>query len=59
MSTHYFTEDGSYGHSDEPLYIDTTDWTKQDWEEVEDAWDSDKYWVAKKISQRYTKVTAQ
>ena len=58
MST-YFAEDGSYGNSNRLFVVDTTQWTLEDWTEVELAFDSERIEMAKEISDKYTKVTAQ
>lgn len=55
---HYFMEDGSYGATEEPLIIDTTHWTDNEWTEIDEAWESDRYYVAKRIASRYVKVEA-
>lgn len=52
-SRHYFTQDGTYGTATEIKVIDTTRWTEQQWREVEDASDSERYYVAVMIDKEW------
>lgn len=43
--THYFAADGSYGNSD-LVIVDTSDWTTDEWDIVENAPDSERMSIA-------------
>ena len=50
----YFAGDGSYGEWDElSLLIDTSDWTEDDWDEIDAASDSFRASTAYDIAMRY------
>ena len=49
---HYFAMDGNYGDARGMLMLDTTKWTDEDWDEIEEASDSERVGVAKIINQR-------
>ena len=57
--TTYFAGDGSYGNADKLFVADTTQWTLEDWEEIEMAGDSDRLDVAEELTTKYTMETAQ
>jgi len=48
----YFAADGNYGEADELVVVDTTLWSDEDWNEIEEASDSDRPDIAKTISER-------
>jgi hypothetical protein len=50
MSTHYFAADGSYGTSN-IIVIDTTDWSPEEWEIVDNATDQERISIAYQISE--------
>lgn len=39
----YFASDGSYGDADGIVLIDTTEWTSDEWEEVNNMDDDERY----------------
>lgn len=49
MALHYFAADGNFGNADELLVVDTSDWTDEDWERIEEAYDFQKPYVASAI----------
>lgn len=52
----YFAGDGSYGEWDElSMLVDTSEWTEDDWDEIDCAGDSYRASVAYAISMRYRK----
>ena len=52
---HFFSEDGSYGGADGILVVDTSQWTADDWREVEDTSDLHRLEVARDIARKYQK----
>lgn len=50
---HYFSQDGNYGDADALLVVDTTDWTNEDWDEIDEAPDYDRPRIARLISNKY------
>ena len=51
---YYFARDGSYGLLDERAVIAYTDgWTLADWEEIENATDSERAFIARGIFSKY------
>ena len=53
--SHYFAEDGTYGEAGKLVIIETSDWTEEDWEEIEETPDWDRPRVAKIINKTYGK----
>jgi hypothetical protein len=49
---HYFTTDGTYGNASDVATYDTTLWTDEDWQQIEDCSDGERYNIAKQIHQR-------
>lgn len=49
----YFTEDGSYGSAKRLVRIITTDWSDDDWQQVEEATDSERRSVALSIETKH------
>ena len=49
----YFTEDGSYGSAKRLVRIVTTDWSDDDWQQVEEATDSERRNVAIAIETKH------
>lgn len=50
---HYFSPDGNYGTADGLVTVDTESWTEEDWQEIEDAGDSERADIAEKINTKY------
>lgn len=50
MIMHYFATDGNYGDSAGMVLLDTSDWTDEQWDEIEEASDYDRVNVAIKLS---------
>ncbi len=48
----YFAADGNYGEADDLVVVDTTSWSQEDWDEVEEASDYERPVIAKTISER-------
>lgn len=48
----WFSEDGSYG-SGVPLVVETTEWTEEDWRDIDDSSDSERVHIALEISKKY------
>jgi hypothetical protein len=49
----YFTTDGTYGSATEGediIIINTTDWTDEMWEQIESASDSERFFLAARLS---------
>jgi hypothetical protein len=46
----YFASDGSFGSADGLEIVDTSDWTEQDWEMIENASDSERPALAQHIA---------
>lgn len=57
MTLHYFAEDGSYGDASNLEVIDTSDWTEEEWEMVEEASDSNRSYVAAYIANKVRETT--
>mgnify|MGYP006297109677 CR=1 FL=1 len=47
--THYFAADGSYGDAD-LVIIDTSEWTQDEWDIVENATDAERMVIAWQLS---------
>jgi len=56
MTLHYFAEDGSYGDASNLEVIDTSEWTEKEWEEVEEASDSTRVYIASYIANKVRDV---
>lgn len=46
---HYFSPDGNYGPAGGLEIIDTSDFTDDDWDEIEESFDEDRPETARKI----------
>lgn len=46
MTMHYFAMDGNYGDSAGMILVDTTDWTEEQWTEIDEASDYDRVTIA-------------
>ena len=57
--TTYFAKDGSYGNADKLFVADTTQWTEEDWDDIEMAHDSDRTEVAEELTTKYTMAVTQ
>lgn len=51
-SAHYFTVDGTYGDASDMKVFNTTQWTEQDWNDIESASDGERVGVAVSIEKR-------
>lgn len=47
---HYFASDGNYGTANNIGIFDTTKWTDEHWQAIEDATDADRLGVAQEIN---------
>jgi hypothetical protein len=54
-AAHYFTDDGTYGSVDGMEILDTTNWTPEDWDRIDEAGDSARLAEAKAIAVLRTK----
>jgi len=52
---HYFGADGNYGDADRLTVVDTSQWTEEDWDTIEESADFERSWIAQKISEKYSK----
>ena len=57
--TTFFAVDGSYGDANNLFVTDTTQWTLEDWEEIEMSRDSDRIEVAEELTTKYTMEISQ
>lgn len=46
MSKHYFATDGNYGGADGLVVVDTSDWTEDEWDAVDNARDNERPAIA-------------
>ena len=53
MEPHYFAEDGNFGNADGIAILDTSQWTEDDWMEIESSEDYARADTARQIAQRY------
>jgi len=51
FADYYFAQDGNWGSAEEILLVDTTNWTEEDWELIEDATDSERGQIAQRLSE--------
>jgi len=51
MSDYYFAQDGNWGSAEEILLVDTTNWTEEDWQLIDDATDSERGQIAQRLSE--------
>lgn len=49
---YYFTTDGTFGDATELILVDTTNWTEEDWDLIDDCSDSERQDVAQRISEQ-------
>lgn len=49
----YFANDGSFGDASKILILDTTPWSDSDWDDIANASDSDRQFVALFIASEY------
>ncbi len=52
MTLHYFAEDGNYGDASNLEVLDTSNWTQDEWQEVEEASDSTRVYIAAYIANK-------
>lgn len=50
MAIHYFAADGNFGTAKNLVIVDTTDWTEEEWADVEHAKDDDRTSIALSLS---------
>lgn len=50
---HYFSQDGNYGDADSLTVVDTSRWTSDDWDAIDEAPDYDRVRVARLIADKY------
>jgi hypothetical protein len=50
MSNTFFSIDGSYGSGTDILVVDTSSWTEEDWNAVDEASDSERLEVARNLT---------
>lgn len=48
----YFGKDGNYGDAENIVIVDTSDWTEDDWQMIDEAGDTDRASVALGIANR-------
>lgn len=48
--TTYFASDGNFGDAEGMVMVDTTDWTEEEWEIIENARESDRAEIASQLS---------
>lgn len=53
MITHFFSNDGSYGDSDDILIVETDDWSEDDWRDIQDASDMTRLAIAREIAEKH------
>lgn len=51
VSLSYFAADGNFGDADKITIIDTTTWTEDDWDMIDQAQDHERYLAARTISE--------
>jgi hypothetical protein len=49
----YFAIDGNYGDADELYICDTSYWTEEDWNEIDDSSDHERCFAARRINNKY------
>lgn len=52
MTTTYFAADGSYGNAADLIILDTSDWSTDEWEIIDEVRDIDRVRVAYELSLR-------
>jgi len=48
---HYFATDGNYGNAENLVIIDTTDWTEDEWDIIDQSPENDRTKIAQQLSQ--------
>jgi hypothetical protein len=48
---HYFAKDGNYGIAENFRVFETSDWTKQDWQKIENCSDGERLEIAINIAE--------
>lgn len=48
---YYFANDGIFGDATELIFVDTTNWTEDDWDLIDDCEPSERQDIAKRISE--------
>ncbi len=48
---HYFATDGNYGNAENLIIIDTTDWTEDEWDIIDQSPENDRTKIAQQLSQ--------
>ena len=52
MSKDWFTYDGTYGSTDDLLILDTANWTAEDWQDIADCGDAERWSLAISITKQ-------
>ena len=59
MTIHYFAADGHYGNARQLVVVDTSDWTEDEWEDVDNAPEGERGSIALQLSGGKMKPTTQ
>jgi hypothetical protein len=50
MKLHYFAKDGNFGSAEELVIVDTTDWSDDEWADIDFAIDANRPMIALSLS---------
>lgn len=50
---HYFSADGNYGDAESLTVVDTSNWTNEDWDTIDETVDYQRVIVARQIESKY------
>jgi hypothetical protein len=53
INKHYFSPDGNFGDAEGLVIVQTTAWTDEDWEELENVHESERWTKGEEIASRY------
>lgn len=53
MTTHFFSNDGSYGDAEDILIVNTDQWSEEDWRDIDDASDMTRLAIAREIEEKH------
>jgi len=53
INKHYFSPDGNFGDAEGLVIVQTTAWTNEDWEELENVHESERWSKSEEIASRY------
>lgn len=59
QEVHYFAVDGNYGSADGIVIVETSDWSEDDWQAIEDAGDRDRASVAYALAKSDERARAE